>query len=96
MLFIFKICRMEQIHLDIGKRIREIRQSKNLTQQQLANILESDISTVNRIELGKTNARLSSIIALSRALEVSLYDIFKGSEMELYFDTEEFKSHNLH
>ena len=83
---------MAQIHVDIGNSIRKIRKSKNITQQQLADIIECELSTINRIELGKTNARLSSVIAISVGLEVSMFDIVKGTEMEYFFDTEFFRT----
>ena len=91
-MIIFKLCPMLQIQIDIGNRIRQIRKTKNLTQQQLANLADAELSTINRIELGKANPRLSSMIAISAGLEVSLYDIFEGTEMEYFFDTAFFRT----
>jgi len=54
-----------------GQRLRDIRKSKKLSMQNLANIAEMERVQISRIELGKTNPKLSTIYALARALEVS-------------------------
>ena len=82
---------MEQIIIDVGNSIRRIRKSKNLTQQQLADIIGCELSTINRVELGKTNVRVGTIIAIATGLEISLYELFKGTKMEYFFDDDAFK-----
>lgn len=60
-----------------GERIRQIRQSKDFTQQHLANIAEIELSQIYRIETGKINTKLSTILIIAKALDVSPKDLFE-------------------
>jgi transcriptional regulator with XRE-family HTH domain len=68
------------LHVDFkiafGKKLREIRLSKNFTQQSLANLADIELSTLNRIELGKAGTSLTNIIALSEALKIHPKELF--------------------
>ena len=59
-----------------GKRVRELRISKGLSQEKLANAAEIPLSQIGRIERGETNPTLSSIHVLSAALGVNIIDLF--------------------
>ncbi|MCA9381366.1 helix-turn-helix transcriptional regulator [Candidatus Dojkabacteria bacterium] len=61
----------------IGKRIQEIRESKGLTQVDLAGKIrgEFDTTNVSRIESGRTNPTLFTLYKIAEALEVSLTEI---------------------
>jgi transcriptional regulator with XRE-family HTH domain len=62
--------------MNIGKRIRELREAKGLTQTQLqhrSGMIRNDIS---RIENGHRVPTLESITRIANALEVPLYQIF--------------------
>jgi transcriptional regulator with XRE-family HTH domain len=63
-----------------GENLRNIRKSKKLSTEKLANIAELELVQISRIELGKTNPKLSTIFALARALEISPADLFKSAE----------------
>jgi transcriptional regulator with XRE-family HTH domain len=52
----------------VGQKIREVRQAKNLSQEELANECGIDYSQINRMELGKTNFSLSYFRLLADAL----------------------------
>jgi predicted transcriptional regulator len=49
---------------------------KKLTMQQLANQADIEISQIYRIETGKINPKLSTILSIARALEISAKDLF--------------------
>lgn len=53
-----------------GKKIKELRKAKKLTQTQLSYLCDMELSTLNRIELGKAGTSLSNILAIAHALEV--------------------------
>lgn len=53
-----------------GKKVREIRKAKGLSQLKLAHLVDIELSTLNRIELGKAGTSLATIFALSEILEV--------------------------
>lgn len=59
-----------------GENLRNIRKRKKLSTETLANIAEMELVQVNRIELGKTNPKLTTVYALARALEIEPKDLF--------------------
>ncbi|MCW3076122.1 MAG: Helix-turn-helix domain [Bacteroidetes bacterium] len=60
-----------------GNKIKNLRQSKNITQADLAGKIDVDIRTIRRIETGTYNPTLEVIISLSIALNTSIPDLFK-------------------
>jgi transcriptional regulator with XRE-family HTH domain len=53
-----------------GKRVKELRKLKKLSQEKLAHLVDSELSTINRIELGKAGTSFTTILAISEALGV--------------------------
>ena len=60
----------EALLKEIGEKIREIRQKKEISQEMLANECEIDYSQVNRMELGKVNFSISHLYKIASALEI--------------------------
>lgn len=60
-----------------GKKVKELRKAKKLTQTQLSYLCDMELSTLNRIELGKAGTSLSNIIAIAHALEVHPKELFE-------------------
>jgi transcriptional regulator with XRE-family HTH domain len=58
-----------------GNHLRGLRKSKKMTLKQLAAAAAVDISQVHKIEKGKINTTLSTLIALSKALETSMGEL---------------------
>lgn len=59
----------------VGLKIREIRESKNITIMALADKLDIEYNNMIRIEKGRTNPTLSTLYNISQALNVKLIDI---------------------
>jgi len=61
----------------VGQKIKEIRQSKGLSQVGLVGRVSGEIDTTNisRIESGRTNPTLHTLYRLSEALEIPLKDL---------------------
>jgi transcriptional regulator with XRE-family HTH domain len=59
-----------------GKRVREVRQSRGISQEQLAHNCELEYSQINRIELGKVNTSISHVALLAKYLGVTPADLF--------------------
>ena len=53
-----------------GIKLREIRKLKGLTQEKLSFMSDMELSTLNRIELGKQNTSLSQVMAIAEALDI--------------------------
>jgi len=63
--------RNDELIKKIGARIREIRQEKGMSQPQLANSCNVEISTINRIELGKASPSISLLFRIAEHLGVT-------------------------
>ncbi len=55
-----------------GKHLKEIRVSKEVTQEQLAHDAGVSFNSINTIEAGKLNPSLATLLAISKALKVPL------------------------
>ena len=55
----------------IGDRVKEVREAKDLTQLQLAEMMEVSEQTIGNIERGAKGTRLANFIRLCEILEVS-------------------------
>lgn len=59
-----------------GKRLRELRKAKKLSQEALAWKADSELSQISRMERGIVNAGLSQIFKIAKALEVPAKELF--------------------
>ena len=59
-----------------GKNLRKYRKLKGLTQEQLANDLNIEISQISRIERGIINTSIGNINAISKILKIDTKDLF--------------------
>lgn len=64
------------IKKEVGKRLREIRKSKNLSIDQLAMLLDITSHTVANIEKGRTFPTLDTFKKIIKGLEIELYELF--------------------
>lgn len=65
------------LQIKVGKRIQEIRIEKNISQQDLAAKCNFEKSNMSRLEAGRSNATLSTLEVVSKALEVDVIELFK-------------------
>lgn len=59
----------------MGERIKMLREQKNLSQQDLAALLNFEKSNMSRIEAGGNNMTLKTLYKISKALDVKLKDL---------------------
>lgn len=59
-----------------GESLKRIRESKGLSQIDLASLCYMEKSSISRLENGRTNATLTTIIVLSSALEIHPKEFF--------------------
>lgn len=67
---------------ELGSRIRKLRQSKGLTQQELAEKCELSLPFINLIENNKRNVSLETLVKVMAALDISLSEFFKPYSVE--------------
>ena len=70
----------------IGARIKEYRQHKNLTQEMLAELIEMSPGYISLIETGKKKASLETLLAICRALSITLNELLTGNQIPLDTD----------
>jgi transcriptional regulator with XRE-family HTH domain len=60
----------------MGIRIKELRQKKEMTQNELAILCEFEKASMSRIESGKTNVTILTLRKISNALDVNISELF--------------------
>ena len=65
--------------VSLGKRLRSIRQKKNMTIEELAMKADLSFALVAKIERGEKKGSIESLVAISNALEVSIEDLLEDS-----------------
>lgn len=66
--------------MNIGKRIHEIRQKKNITQEQFAKDLAISRQAVSKWESGKAIPDIENLMYISNLYDVSLDELIKGDD----------------
>jgi len=62
--------------LRIGKRVKFIRETKGLSQTQLANNIGKDQPSINRLEKGNVNPSYLYILEVCEGLEITIAEFF--------------------
>lgn len=61
-----------------GKRVRQLRLERGLTQEGLGDRCGLDLTYIGRIERGEQNSSLIVIASIAKGLNVSVEELFKG------------------
>lgn len=69
---------MEAIPKQVGERIRELRRSRGLSQEALADMSNLDRSHMGQIERGNCNLDLRTLAKIGAGLQMSVADLVKG------------------
>lgn len=62
-----------------GKRLKQVRESKGLSQEQLSLLTEVSQSQIARTELGQVNTSISHVATYARFLQINPKDLFDFS-----------------
>jgi transcriptional regulator with XRE-family HTH domain len=68
------------IRAEIGRRIRNLRLDRGMSQVMLADAAELSRVNLSRIERGKAAVMITTLLRITRALGVSLADLVQGIE----------------
>ena len=63
---------------NFGIRIKELREKKRYTQEQLAELIDIDARSLSRIETGVSFTTIEKLNKLSAALDVEVKDLFSS------------------
>jgi len=69
---------MTDIKKIFGKTIRLIRESRNMTQEKLADLCGLHRTYIGSVERGERNISLENIQKIANALQIKIVDLFKG------------------
>ena len=70
----------------IGKRIKEHRQRRNLTQEMLAELIEKSSGYISLVETGRKKASLETLLSISKVLNITLNELLTGNQIPLDTD----------
>jgi transcriptional regulator with XRE-family HTH domain len=65
----------DEFTMKLGKRLKEVRKQKGLTQQELAEKASLHLTYVSHLELGKYHPTVFVMMKISKALGVSMNDL---------------------
>lgn len=66
---------IDQILKKIGTHIKEIRELKGISQQDLASNCNFEKANMSRIEAGRTNFTISTLYKISQELEITISEL---------------------
>ena len=75
--------------MDVGKRLKEIRQMKNMSIYRLSQISDVSESHIRNLERANKNATVETLELLVRALDISLSEFFNRDEAASYLTSNE-------
>lgn len=67
---------MPDLKKEFGKRVKQLREERGLTQPQLAELIGVQPITISNIEVGRYGSHFSTIEKLMKALRVKARDLF--------------------
>jgi transcriptional regulator with XRE-family HTH domain len=65
----------------IGKRIRDLRKQRGLSQEQLAEQANFHYTYIGGVERAEKNISVLNLVKISNALNVGLYDLFEYTRL---------------
>ena len=68
----------KELQTIIGKKIKEARNRKNMSAQELASRCNFEKSSMSRLEAGNTNPTIYTLYKISQALGVKMEEIMEG------------------
>ena len=67
---------MENLKTKLGKRIKSLRKSRNITQERFAEIINMDITSLSKIETGRNYPQPETLEKISKALNLDISRMF--------------------
>ncbi|WP_089742650.1 helix-turn-helix domain-containing protein [Chryseobacterium taihuense] len=67
----------KEYQVAIGKRIKQLREKKNISQVELAALCNFEKSNMSRLEAGNTNPTAYTLHIIAQKLEIEAFEILK-------------------
>ncbi len=67
----------QELQTAIGKRVKELRESKNIPQQDLAGLCNIEKSNFSRLEAGGTNPTFYTLCKIAEHLNISISELVR-------------------
>ncbi len=71
----------KRAYKDVGFYILYFRKKRELTQRQLADLIDVNYETISRIENANTGLSLDMLLKISKALDISLSELFAHAKL---------------
>jgi transcriptional regulator with XRE-family HTH domain len=68
----------KEILIKLGVKIKAVRKVKELSQQELAALIEYEKSHMSRLEKGGTNPTYLTLMKVAKALDISISELLEG------------------
>lgn len=69
--------RNQDLNEQFGRKLAYIRKKRNLSQMQLAEIIDKNFNYISRTECGKSNITMNMIKILADALDIDAKELFE-------------------
>lgn len=79
----FKLGGIKMNIINVGNRIRSLRKTASLSAKSLAEKVDLDPSQISKIEKGTSTPSLEALARICTALDISLSDFFKETDIQL-------------
>jgi transcriptional regulator with XRE-family HTH domain len=77
---------------EVGKKVYEKRKEKQLTQEQIAELLGMTPAGYAKIERGLSNFSISRLMEIAKKLEIELDEILQAKETSIFINSNNFKN----
>ena len=68
--------RHQKAHIILGQNIRQIRESKKLSQESLAELINRSRNYIGMIERAEVNTPVDTLFDIAKALSVNIIELF--------------------
>ena len=75
--------------MNIGNRIKQFREENNMTQKEIAEILEVEPGTISKYESNLIEPNIKSLIRLSNTFQITIDELIREDDEEYEFDVSE-------
>ncbi len=71
-------------NIELGEKIRKIRELKGLTQQNIADQIKTTQKHLSRIENGQTSPTFEMLVSITKCLEISLNELLSFNDQLIF------------